>query len=415
MSESLPAEIRVDSIPGGGTVYELPARPDFKPWRWLAVFPFLGVAVALGFLGFWAWGFVGGMVQIFGPWGWLGLLTLVPFLGGLSTVVWVVLLAVAGRTQLIVAEDKVTTREYAGWFRRSRRIQRSDIARLHVRSGGSIDVNGRAQSLQTFQNLAMLSAELTNGKTQMLAIGYPRDWLIPLSQELSHCLAVETPSLDSPNNRIPVTIVDATTGSGEIERDEQPPQSMIEWQALADGFVLTIPASGVRGQSRGLLTFSLAWCGIVTLFTVVFSFAGGQAQANPKDAGWVFAVVIGVFWAVGIGTLLSAINMSRRQAAIAISGDRLKLITSDLFGTKRKEWALDDVQTFRKGPSGVEVNDVPVMQLHIVPRAGSPYGLLTGRDEAELEWMATLLRRALPKRKSSPNEYEPQPDPVSPA
>ena len=407
MSESLPAEIRVDSIPGGGTVYELPARPDFKPWRWLAVFPFLGVAIGIGFLAFWSWGFVGGMVQIFGPWGWLGLLTLLPFLGGLFTVTWVVLLAMAGRTQVIVADDVVTTRERVGWLRRSRWIKRSDIARLQVRSGGSVEVNGRPQSLKSFQNLALLSAELTSGKTQLLAIGYPRDWLIPLSQELSRRLAVDAPSLDSPNNAIPVTIVDGTTDSREIERDEQPPQSVIERQSLPDGFVLTIPASGVRGGSRGLLTFSLAWCGIVTLFTVVFSIAGGQGQVNPKESWWVFPVVIAVFWAIGIGTFLSAINMSRRQAAIAVAGDRLKLIISDLFGTKRKEWALDDLQTFRKGPSGVEVNGVPVMQLHIVPRAGSPYGLLTGRDEAELEWIATQLRRALPRPESSRSESLP--------
>jgi len=33
-----------------------------------------------------------------------------------------------------------------------------------------------------------------------------------------------------------------------------------------------------------------------------------------------------------------------------------------------------------------------------VPRDGSPYGLLTGRSDAELEWMATHLRRCLPER-----------------
>jgi hypothetical protein len=43
----------------------------------------------------------------------------------------------------------------------------------------------------------------------------------------------------------------------------------------------------------------------------------------------------------------------------------------------------------------MEVNDVPVLQMQIVSHNGQSYGLLTGRDVAELEWMATLLRQAV--------------------
>ena len=55
----------------------------------------------------------------------------------------------------------------------------------------------------------------------------------------------------------------------------------------------------------------------------------------------------------------------------------------------------------------MEVNDVPAMQLHIVPRDGSKYGLLTGLVEAELEWIATHLRRFLRSTDETDSDREP--------
>ena len=43
----------------------------------------------------------------------------------------------------------------------------------------------------------------------------------------------------------------------------------------------------------------------------------------------------------------------------------------------------------------MEVNDRPVIELQIHPRQGKKAGLLGGRDEAELRWLATRLRQAL--------------------
>jgi hypothetical protein len=37
----------------------------------------------------------------------------------------------------------------------------------------------------------------------------------------------------------------------------------------------------------------------------------------------------------------------------------------------------------------------PVAQLHILPKAEKRVGLLTGRDAAEVRWIASVLRRAL--------------------
>jgi hypothetical protein len=43
----------------------------------------------------------------------------------------------------------------------------------------------------------------------------------------------------------------------------------------------------------------------------------------------------------------------------------------------------------------MESNDVPILELQILPKRGQKFGLLAGRDNNELEWMATRLRRSL--------------------
>ena len=101
--------------------------------------------------------------------------------------------------------------------------------------------------------------------------------------------------------------------------------------------------------------------------------------------------------------MLGAINMGRRRAAMAVANGALMVIQTGIFGSKRREWQQAEIKTIRVGPSGMEVNDRPVMQLQIVPVAGKPFGVLTGRDVAELEWMATLLRQALTGAASAPD------------
>jgi hypothetical protein len=62
---------------------------------------------------------------------------------------------------------------------------------------------------------------------------------------------------------------------------------------------------------------------------------------------------------------------------------------------KRREWPLNEIKTVRVGPSGMEVNDVPVPELQIHGHQDKLFGLLAGRDKQELTWMATVLRQAI--------------------
>lgn len=396
MSASLPAEITVETDRDGNTVYQFPVR-TLGRLKWLAIFPIVFSIIVIGMIGSWIWGFVGGMIQIFGPWGALGGLFTLPFLLGIYTTLFYTACALAGRTQLIVREQDILTRERVGWFRRTRRVRRDAITHFHVQTSQSPEIDETAGFEAFLQQFCALSVKLAKDKSMVLVLAYPRDWLIAVAQDLSQRCGTETAAIDSVTRAIPVE-VDEVSLTGVIEREKQPADSPIELQRLADGLVFTVPAPGVWKGSSGLFVFGLLWCGFMVVFTSLFAVAAANGKVEGEGSWWLFPLFIVVFWSIGIGLLLGAINMGRRQAAIAVTREHLKLIVSGLFGTTRREWALDELDTFRKGPSGMSVNDVPVMQLHIVPRKGSPYGLLTGRDEAELEWMATHLRRCLPEK-----------------
>ncbi len=395
MSTALPVEIVVTEGPDGSVAYDFPRR-ELGAWRWLSIIPIGGGMAAIGFISAWTFGFAGGLIKIFGPWGGLAGLAALPFLFGALSLIGVGLAMVIGRARLMLTDTHLIIIEQVGWFPWRRRLARNRMARLIVHASRNLSHSGITESTPLTNQFAALMAELPTGKPQVILLGYPRDWLISIANELSARLAIDAAIPELQTVAVPVTVVDdISTDSGNLDRLEQPADSPIEFQLLGEGCVFTIPARGVWKGSGGLFGFSLVWCGFMTVFTTfaVFGFANGKP--NNDDALWVFPMVITLFWTVGIGILLASINMGRRQAAVAVANGRMKTIVSGLFGVSRKEWELTDLQTVRKGPSGMAVNDVPVMQLHIVPREGTPYGLLTGRDDAELEWMATHLRRQI--------------------
>jgi hypothetical protein len=182
----------------------------------------------------------------------------------------------------------------------------------------------------------------------------------------------------------------------EIERLERPAQSKIEYEEIGGGFTLTVPPRGLRRGSHGLFTFGVIWCVFTTVLAVVMIPAILLSEPKPDDGPkWLVVPFFALFIAAGIGMLLAAIHMGRRSAALAVSGNSLMVIQISIFGTKQREWKLKDLVTARVGASGMEVNDRPIMQVQIVPREGKPLGLMTGHDDADLEWVATLVRRAI--------------------
>jgi hypothetical protein len=172
----------------------------------------------------------------------------------------------------------------------------------------------------------------------------------------------------------------------------QPTGSPIEIRRFDDGFSAIVPPAGLWRGSGGLFGFSLLWNGSLLVFTVAV--AGVILSGNPPQDGpvWAFPLAAGLFWTIGIGTLLGSIQMGRRHAALAVAGGTLMVMQTGIFGKKQGEWPLSEVASIRVGPTGIRVNGVPVLELQIHDRGGKKLTLLAGRKADELEWLAEELR-----------------------
>jgi hypothetical protein len=191
---------------------------------------------------------------------------------------------------------------------------------------------------------------------------------------------------------------------------EQPADSKAVLETHADGLTITVPPAGVWRGSAGLFSFSL----MCLAFALV---AGGGllASGRMKGVGWKELVeVYGILLfhlVIGVSLLLGAINMGKRQAVFAMVGETLIVLQTGIFGSKRQKWKRAQIAGIRTGPSGMEsetstgvawndwsisrVNRTPVIELQILLHSGKKFGMLAGREEPELEWMATVLHCAL--------------------
>ena len=393
--EPLPPEITCELLEGRGVQYCLPRRTDRSVRKAGIGMIVFGLAM-LAFMAFWTWGFAGGIVEMFGPIGALaGLLALPGFVaaGGLLLVGRQLLF---GATEIRLRDDQLESIERAGPFWWTRRVSVDQVRRLLVADADVTNESHRVKHPPSLvSNLAALKAELATGKKFWVTLGYPREWLLALARDLSQRMHSEIGVATEDATAVPVVDV-LSVPAGEVERLEQPVDSKIEYQPVGNGFTVTSPPRGLWRGSHGLFLFALIWC---TFTTVMASFMipavlWGEVQPDngPK---WLVVPFFGLFFAVGIGILLAAINMGRRSSALAVSGNLLMAIQIGIFGTKQQEWKLKELATARVGPSGMEVNNRPVMQLQIVPVEGKPFGMMTGHDTAELEWLATLVRRAI--------------------
>jgi hypothetical protein len=165
-----------------------------------------------------------------------------------------------------------------------------------------------------------------------------------------------------------------------------PAETDIRVSRTEGALTISVPPRGLRKGSHGLFFFSVFWNGILLLVTPAMLFGDPQGRT---PVGLLF---LGVFWAVGLGVLAAALKMGRRRWELERRGDRLSLVGEGPFGRRREEWRVQEIQDVQVAPSGWTVNDVPLLELRIALTQGRTVRLLRGRDEAELRWVAGLLR-----------------------
>ncbi len=331
-----------------------------------------------------------------GGFDWLFVLFGVPFLLAGYLPIFIGLAMLIGHSEIHLKRGQLRAVERAGplWWTRARPLDQ--LSRLVVVSGtqrlrpSENDTNNVPQFMK---ELAGIRSEYSGKRPMMLAMGYPETLVQPLAEELAERCEADF-SFATPIRR-PEVAVEKCDDEDEEEEDlptHAPAGTDIRCDHHADGLTIEVPPAGVWKGSKGLFAFSLLWCGFMALVSIFLIFAEGDGDTMPL-------AFVGLFWLVGIIILLSSINMGRRKSAIAVVGGTLMVIRVGLFGTKRGEWNRDQIEDVKVGSSGMEVNNVPVLELQIHGKDDKKFGLLSSRSSEELYWISGQVRRALKLRR----------------
>jgi hypothetical protein len=314
---------------------------------------------------------------------------------------------VAGRSEIEVSAGELRLIERLGPLRYRRKVKTADVCRFTITTVPKSDET-TGPSAAAFSDVGAIRIERTTGKPLWGAMAYPFELLSPLADTLAVECATEAQSSlgrDGPSAVKVIEVVEDEPEPGDAlapglrcpHVPYQPAGSKVTLEAVPEGVTLLVPPAGVIRGSFGLFFFAIMWLGFLTIFTSVLGFAFLNGKAWNIQSMWeVVGIVafIGAFWSVGIGVMLMAVNLGRRQAALAVANGRLMIVQASLFGTKKHEWACDNLRTIGIGPSGMSVNDVPVLELQIHPHHEKKHGMLAGRETQELAWIATVLRDA---------------------
>ncbi len=375
MNAALPPEIEVREE-HDGIRFLLPPR-RLGPLRFFGCLPMGFGLVFSGFAVFWIAGAArspGGLAfALFGvPFVIAGL---VPFAFGVFIL--------AGRSEIALRGGRIVAIDRAGpfWWSRSRHAER--LVRFRVGS----KYGHERQAPAFLANLGMIVAEFDGARELHLATGYPIDWLTALADDLSRRRELTSSGARPPVDRIDVVPLDRPATAPA----ERPAGSNAVLETRADGLTLDLPPLGLRKGSKGLFIFAIVWLVFVGTFTGTMIATGAPLPA--------FLFIL-LFWAIGVGLLLGSIHLGRRRCRLEVTAEKVVWDQASPIRRRRREWPRAAVAEVQVGPSNWKVNDREVPELQILPAGGRKFGMLAGRDEEELRWMAGVIGEALHPKKA---------------
>lgn len=375
--------------------------------RHFGLIPLVFGCFFVGFAIFWMIGASGAFHNNSGPGDLLFALFGLPFvLGGLLPV-GIGLAVMMGHCEVVLTSNRLCAIEKVGllpvwsWSRPHQSLRKLEVV------WGKSEINGKPVRQGPLAEIAAIKAYFKDAsvKPLVMAMGYPRQALVCLANEIAKrwdqlhpdqllgegAGGIEVVEIEGTLDRIAHSIDggDESATLGDIPAlPQQPTDSQVVLEESGAGLTMTIPPAGIRKGSQGLFSFSLIWLGFMTVFTSAWVFAGNQVE-------WFVYLFIAGFWAIGFAMLTAAINMGKRHAVIDMIHDTLLITRKNIFGVKQNEWRRDEIKSIRCGASGMEVNNEPVIELQIHPKEGKKVGLFSGRDDAELKWMAAVIRVAM--------------------
>jgi len=379
---------QIEELLPDGVRYTLPQR-HLGNLRWIGHFLAL---FGLAFVGGSLFAMVHNLSAMFGGQGGIDwfeafeTLFCLPFLVAGGFVFGIGQLIVRGHNVIELRGGVLKTTERAGLFHRSWKRNVDEITSLAAYRA-PVKLNDQPVKSGPLAEAGFIKVESGDRRRFLLAVVYPYTLCTKLAEDLGRRLHAKVELPEKPWD----IELEGAPPSGAPATAERPKASNVKLERFDDGLTLKVPPAGLKG-SKGLFGFSLFWCGLMAVFTSIVALAG----IDTGDSSiWILVGFLALFWLIGAGLMAGALNMAKRQAVLAVVDDSLMVLQTGLFGSKRKEWTRDQLESVCCGPSGMTVNNVPVMELQIHPREGKKFGLLASRSNAELRWMAGVLARAL--------------------
>jgi hypothetical protein len=278
-----------------------------------------------------------------------------------------------------------------GWWSKRQVITRSSLRGLIVEPFLMHQVYNGRRSNNFVASLTQIRAIVESGPPKAIAPAYPRELLAPIADELARLC---TPPGSNGEQLLVANFQDKLSPFERIPfRRSRPSATDVQHEEHADGVTFVIPPLGIRKGSKGLFIMSLILMALSLVLFSLFLLLEIQQQA---DLPYLMPILVLL---TGFVLFLVSVNVARRRAAIAVVGDRLMVMRSGLFGSGRREWDRSQLLDIRLGPSGLtrqnKTKNEQVLQLQIVTQDGKRYGMLTGREDAELEWIGAVLRQRL--------------------
>lgn len=258
------------------------------------------------------------------------------------------------------------------------------------------------RSVRQASQVATLLADYREGRARSLCWGYPADFLEQLGKLLMDELSREP---GSESSLLPVTSDNEFTDQVS-SRGNQPSNSTAVVRSQDDQLIVDLSRASIwRCINPAVLSVLCIWNGLlafvagVQLISAISVFAGNPPVGDPGDEStvWQRAMFSIPFYAIGAGSLIYWFAMSRRWSRIVVSPEQLQVSEQKLWQTKTTSWPVDQIADVRAWSQVHEGEETLTWShgLAIEPREGIPFKFLDWRPKSEVEWLATLLRRAL--------------------
>jgi len=176
------------------------------------------------------------------------------------------------------------------------------------------------------------------------------------------------------------------------ERREQLVGSKIAVAETDECLTLTLPPIGL-GHRTPRFFFSIA-----AYIGVVVAVIGGGFFYGTREVPMLNWVVLGIFAIFGtmvLGLVIEGVRLAWARGVLTVSADRLLISQVDPFRGRQGQWSRSELADMRVGPPTGNADARPPWALRIYPKQGPPAAFLAGRDAAELQWLATVVRLRL--------------------